>query len=63
MLANHVTKNNAFLSDMNKIFFLDKENVDEWPKMKKKMVALKLTKKIVSFFKNNKLLKYEKNLL
>ena len=36
MLANHVTKNNAFLSDMNKIFFLDKENVDEWPKMKKK---------------------------
>ena len=63
MLANHVTKNNAFLSDMNKIFFLDKENVDEWPKMKKKMVALKLTKKIVSFFKNNRLLKYEKNLL
>ncbi len=63
ILANQVAENNAFSSDTNKIFFFNKKKIDEWPKMKKKMVALKLTKKIVSFFKNNKLLKYEKNLL
>ena len=63
ILANEVKVNNAFSSDMNKIFLFDKKTINEWPKMKKKMVALKLTKKIVSFFKNNKLLNYEKNLL
>ena len=63
ILANKVTDDNAFSSEKNKIFFFDKKKIDEWPKMKKKMVALKLTKKIVSFFKNNKLLSYEKNLL
>ena len=63
ILANKVTEDNAFSSEKNKIFFFDKKKIDEWPKMKKKMVALKLTKKIVSFFKNNKLLSYEKNLL
>ena len=31
--------------------------------MKKNMVALKLTKKIVSFFKKNKLVKDDKNIL
>ncbi len=51
ILANEVTDDNAFLSDKNKIYFFDKKKVYEWPKMKKRIVALKLTKKIVSFFK------------
>ncbi|MEC8265665.1 MAG: bifunctional phosphopantothenoylcysteine decarboxylase/phosphopantothenate--cysteine ligase CoaBC [Pseudomonadota bacterium] len=63
ILANQVIKNNAFSSDMNKIYFFDQKKIYEWPKLKKNMVALKLTKKIVSFFKNNKLLNNEKNLL
>ena len=57
MLGNKVTRNNAFSSDKNKIFFFEDNKVSEWPKMKKNMVALKLTKKIVSFFKKNKLIK------
>ena len=63
MLGNKVTKNNAFSSDKNKIFFFENNKVSEWPKMKKNMVALKLTKKIVSFFKKNKLVKDDKNIL
>ena len=55
MLGNQIAKNNAFSSDKNKIFFFEDKKVSEWPKMKKNMVALKLTKKIVSFFKKNKL--------
>ena len=51
ILANKVEDNNAFSSDKNKIYFFDQKKIDEWPKMSKKMVALKLTKKIVSFFK------------
>ena len=51
ILANEVTDDNAFLSDKNKIYFFDQKKVHEWPKMRKRMVALKLTKKIVSFFK------------
>ena len=51
ILANKVEDNNAFSSDKNKIYFFDQKKIDEWSKMSKKMVALKLTKKIVSFFK------------
>ena len=51
ILANEVTDDNAFLSDKNKIYFFDQKKVHQWPKMRKRMVALKLTKKIVSFFK------------
>ena len=51
ILANEVTDDNAFLSDKNKIYFFDQKKVHEWSKMRKRMVALKLTKKIVSFFK------------
>ena len=51
ILANEVTDDNAFSSDKNKIYFFDQKKVHEWPKMRKRMVALKLTKKIVSFFK------------
>ena len=51
ILANEVTDDNAFLSNKNKIYFFDQKKVHEWPKMRKRMVALKLTKKIVSFFK------------
>ena len=58
-----VQDNNAFSSDKNKIYFFDQKKVDEWPKMSKKMVALKLTKKLFLFLKKNKLLNYEKNFL
>ena len=51
ILANEVTDDNAFSSDKNKIYFFDQKKVHEWSKMRKRMVALKLTKKIVSFFK------------
>lgn len=51
ILANEVTDDNAFSSDKNKIYFFDQKKVYEWSKMRKRMVALKLTKKIVSFFK------------
>jgi len=63
MLGNKITRDNAFSSDKNKIFFFDNKSISEWPKMKKNMVALKLTKKIVSFFKKNKLVKDDKNIL
>ena len=49
ILANKVEDNNALSSDKNKIFFFDQKKIDEWPKMSKKMVALKLTKKLFLF--------------
>ena len=39
----------------NKVFFIEKNNIEEWKVMTKKIVARKLVKKIVSFFKNYKL--------
>ena len=38
-----------------KFFFIEKNNIEEWKVMTKKIVARKLVKKIVSFFKNYKL--------
>ncbi len=63
MLGNEITEDNPFSSHKNKIFFFEDKKVSEWPKMKKNMVALKLTKKIVSFFKKNRLVKYDKDIL
>ena len=57
MLANKVNDKVGFNSENNKIFFINNENIKEWPLMKKSHVSLKLTKEIVSFFKNNKLIK------
>jgi phosphopantothenoylcysteine decarboxylase/phosphopantothenate--cysteine ligase len=55
MIANKITKNYGFKSNKNKVFFIEKNNVEEWKVMTKKLVARKLVKKIVSFFKNYKL--------
>ena len=50
---------NFFGSEKNKVYFINKNKTEEWPTMKKTLIAKKLSKKIVSFFKNNRLLKYE----
>tara|TARA_B100000700_G_C14972202_1_gene822021 strand:+ start:193 stop:1401 length:1209 start_codon:yes stop_codon:yes gene_type:complete len=55
LIANKVSENEGFKSKTNKVFFINKNNVNPWPKMGKDKVAKKLSKKIVSFFKNNKL--------
>ena len=55
LIANKVSENEGFKSKTNKVFFINKDNVSQWPKMGKDKVAKKLSKKIVSFFKNNKL--------
>ena len=59
ILANKVSDKIGFRSDKNKIFFINNGKAIEWPVMKKKLIAKKLSKKIVSFFKNNKLWIYE----
>ena len=55
MIANKITKKYGFESNNNKVIFIEKNNVEEWKIMTKKLVARKLVKKIVSFFKNYKL--------
>ena len=55
MIANKITKKYGFESNKNKVIFIEKNNVKEWKIMTKKLVARKLVKKIVSFFKNYKL--------
>jgi len=55
MIANKITKKYGFESNKNKVIFIEKNNVEEWKVMTKKLVARKLVKKIVSFFKNYKL--------
>ena len=55
MIANKITSDYGFKSEKNKVFFIEKNNIEEWKIMTKKIVARKLVKKIVSFFKNYKL--------
>ena len=55
MIANKITNDYGFKSEKNKVFFIEKNNIEEWKVMTKKVVARKLVKKIVSFFKNYKL--------
>ncbi len=55
IIANKIEDGLGFFSEKNKVFFLQKDSIESWPMMKKNLVALKLAKKIVSFFKNNKL--------
>ncbi len=57
MLANLISKKSGFDNTKNKIFFISKEIEEEWPLASKKIIATKLVKKIVSFFKKNKLIK------
>ena len=51
MVANEITERYGFNSEKNKVFFIEKDNMEEWKVMSKKLVARKLVKKIVSFFK------------
>ncbi len=55
LIANKVSEKEGFKSKTNKVFFINKNNESAWPKMGNDKVAKKLSKKIVSFFKNNKL--------
>jgi len=59
IVANKISPTNYFGSEKNKVYFINKNKTEEWPTMKKTLIAKKLSKKIVSFFKNNRLLKYE----
>jgi phosphopantothenoylcysteine decarboxylase/phosphopantothenate--cysteine ligase len=59
ILANNISDNSGFNSDMNKVCFITEEKTIQWKMMNKKNVSKKLVKKIVSFFKKDKLVSYE----
>ena len=59
ILANNISDNSGFSSDMNKVYFMTKEKTIQWKMMNKKNVSKKLVKKIVSFLKKDKLMSYE----
>ena len=56
IFANNVKTQLVFGSNYNQISFITKNKVEYWRKMKKSDVAKKITKKIVNFFKKNKLI-------
>ena len=56
IIANNVKSQPVFGSNYNQVSFITKKNVENWNKMKKSEVAKKITKKIVNFFKKNKLI-------
>ena len=55
IIANSVKNGEVFGSEYNKISFISHNKTEDWPKMKKSDVAKKISKKIVNFFKKNKL--------
>ena len=55
IIANNVKGGEVFGSAYNKISFISHNKTEDWPKMKKSDVAKKISKKIVNFFKKNKL--------
>ena len=55
IIANNIKELDVFGSPKNKVSFLTKTKIENWPEMKKSQVAKKITKKIVNFFKENKL--------
>ena len=57
LIANVVSDGKGFGDRKNKVYFIDKKKNQEWPSLNKRDIAKKLSKKIVSFFKMNKLLK------
>ena len=59
IIANQISKQSGFNSELNKVFLIKKNKIQEWKLMKKKNVSVKLVKEIVSFFKKVKLEKYE----
>ena len=56
IIANNVKTQLVFGSNYNQVSFITKNKVEYWRKMKKSEVAKKITKKIVNFFKKNKLI-------
>ena len=56
IIANNVKTQVVFGSNYNQVSFITKNNIETWKKMKKSEVAKKITKKIVNFFKKNKLI-------
>tara|TARA_B100000900_G_scaffold379669_1_gene364765 strand:+ start:353 stop:1561 length:1209 start_codon:yes stop_codon:yes gene_type:complete len=56
IVANNVKENNVFGSNKNKVSLISKDRVENWVNMEKSQVAKKITKKIVNFFKKNKLI-------
>ncbi len=55
IVANCVKDGVVFGSAHNKISLISNNKTENWPKMKKSDVAKKISKKIVNFFKKNKL--------
>jgi len=55
IIANKISENMGFGDVKNKISFIEKNNLENWPAMNKNQIAKKITKKIVNFFKKNKL--------
>jgi phosphopantothenoylcysteine decarboxylase/phosphopantothenate--cysteine ligase len=55
IIANKISKKTGFGNVKNKISFIEKNNFESWPSMNKSQIAEKITKKIVNFFKKNKL--------
>ena len=56
IIANNVKTQLVFGSNYNQVSFITKNDIENWRKMKKSEVAKKITKKIVNFFKKNKLI-------
>jgi len=55
IIANKISEKTGFGNVKNKISFIEKNNFESWPSMNKSQIAKKITKKIVNFFKKNKL--------
>lgn len=55
IIANDVSEGQVFGSKYNKVSFISKNKTENWPKMRKSTIAKKISKKIVYFFKENKL--------
>ena len=51
IIANKVSERMGFGDVKNKISFIEKNNLENWPSMNKRQIAKKITKKIVNFFK------------
>ncbi len=55
IIANKVSDGEVFGSDYNKVSLITNTKIENWTRMKKSSVAKKISKKIVYFFKKNKL--------
>ena len=51
IIANKISEKMGFGDVKNKISFIEKNNLENWPSMNKSQIAKKITKKIVNFFK------------